>query len=686
MPSQQVCPLLGLLEDRGAYLTYPSFENRCYASGAHEAIPLNEQTFFCLGGNNERCPRYQAHKPAATSAAPPPRSPFAPPLPEEQEPAGAGFGPSRPEPEPVWSYEPSSAAAESPDAETADSDAWWAAPPPPPAGAFGATSGGGARRPVWPLLMAAGTLVAVLVLCGFAFAALFGLRALQAQLALSPTGTPVIERGTLVAGNLPLTGTVTADGYVIVVITRQPVASPTAQGGGSGSGVAPTATETPWFTDTPVFFNPTPTEFVPPPVFDTPTERPTPTPRDTPTPFPTFPPATFTPAVTDTPPPTFTPTPIPSATFEPFVLRFVAEPTSIFYGQEATLTWEVRGVKAFFLDGQPMNGPTGSQRVRPLTTTTYTLRVIRVDNSVQEVTQTVTVSLPTPTPTPTATPFPYFRLPPPGNTETTINGSTCVTLNGCTAFTILVGNQGSTPFRYRIEKANIDPWPPGWTSVLCWGSSCVSWDRPLERSLAVGAVETFTLNYSVPALVDGTRGTVIVRGFCVDCSPSLFFEQRFTAEVNTGAPTATATPTVAATATPTPTPTVSGVRSLSVTVLPGTEATINAGSGCDIGDGCQVFNVVIQNTGSATDSYVASLTPLAVLTGWDPSLCAGGTCFANDVSDVRTLAVGASDQLAIRMRLNTTPAVGAQSDFRLQVTLTNGGPTTTRDLRVRFIN
>jgi hypothetical protein len=44
-----VCPLLGLVDEQGAYLTYPSYENRCYSSRAPQPIPLNEQTFFLSG-------------------------------------------------------------------------------------------------------------------------------------------------------------------------------------------------------------------------------------------------------------------------------------------------------------------------------------------------------------------------------------------------------------------------------------------------------------------------------------------------------------------------------------------------------------------------------------------------------------------------------------------------------------
>ena len=70
--ASEVCPLLGLDDDRGAYLTYPSYENCCYAPETAELIPLNEQTFFCLGGHMERCPRYQARQasqPSGESAA-----------------------------------------------------------------------------------------------------------------------------------------------------------------------------------------------------------------------------------------------------------------------------------------------------------------------------------------------------------------------------------------------------------------------------------------------------------------------------------------------------------------------------------------------------------------------------------------------------------------------------------------
>ena len=88
---------------------------------------------------------------------------------------------------------------------------------------------------------------------------------------------------------------------------------------------------------------------------------------------------------------------------EPFYVSFVANPTSIVAGQTSTLTWTVRGVKAIYLDGEPVSGPTGSQIVKPLVTTTYVLRIIMPDNTVREEAQTVTVTAATPSVTPTTT-------------------------------------------------------------------------------------------------------------------------------------------------------------------------------------------------------------------------------------------------------------------------------------------
>ena len=56
----QACPLLGSLSEQGVYLNYPNFENRCYATGRSESVPLAQQQFFCLGGQFATCPRHVA--------------------------------------------------------------------------------------------------------------------------------------------------------------------------------------------------------------------------------------------------------------------------------------------------------------------------------------------------------------------------------------------------------------------------------------------------------------------------------------------------------------------------------------------------------------------------------------------------------------------------------------------------
>ncbi|MBN1995092.1 MAG: FHA domain-containing protein [Anaerolineae bacterium] len=111
----------------------------------------------------------------------------------------------------------------------------------------------------------------------------------------------------------------------------------------------------------------------------TPTNTPTQTPTPTATPTATTIPATYT----STPIPTNTPTPTdtPTATGEPTTIEFEVSPTSIEEGGECvTITWNVTGVKEIYFEG---NGVGGSGNVTdcPKDTKTYTLRVVRKDNS-----------------------------------------------------------------------------------------------------------------------------------------------------------------------------------------------------------------------------------------------------------------------------------------------------------------
>lgn len=548
-----VCPLLGLVDEQGAYLTYPSYENRCYASRTPQSIPLNEQTFFCLGGHQERCPRFQSRQarmqadetPAAATAAAAAAATDEEPLswqPDADDVSATGA-------EDDFSWQ-----------QDASDDAWdagydLAAPPPPPL--LPATAADGrSRRPVWPLLLAAGTLVAVLMVCGLATASWLGLRALSSQLALQPSATPSVETG---ADGTPVAGG--AGGVIIVVATPAPQpleATATAEMAATATALA-LATATP--TPTEEFFSEPPT--AEPPFFEPPTATPTwtpfvvfetPTPRDTPTFFPTNTP--FIDPATATP--TWTPFPLVTAapSLEPFSASFVANPTSIQYGQSSTLTWNVRGVQGIWLNGEAISGPTGTRIVTPLTTTTYVLRILLVDNSVREETQTVTVSQPTPTntptttPTPTATPFINMVFAQ-DLSLTSISGqdASCRTGNGCTLFQVQVRNVGNRAAEYQLTKT--ETIPIGWGVFFCWGVDCEFGNAPPSRTLAPGARDTISINYRVPSvLFDGDVATVNVTGTCPACPipPFQIYNNSFTVRVilptPTPLPTATNTPTV----------------------------------------------------------------------------------------------------------------------------------------------
>ena len=95
---------------------------------------------------------------------------------------------------------------------------------------------------------------------------------------------------------------------------------------------------------------------------------------------------TFTPTPTRTPTPTPTPT-----TPAPASINFWADQYDLASGQCTTLRWAVDNVKAVFLDGAGQPGH-GEETVCPGSTTTYTLRVIKMDDSeeIRQVTINVT--------------------------------------------------------------------------------------------------------------------------------------------------------------------------------------------------------------------------------------------------------------------------------------------------------
>ena len=109
------------------------------------------------------------------------------------------------------------------------------------------------------------------------------------------------------------------------------------------------------------------------------------------------------PVVVDRPP-----APTPSA---PTVAQFTAEPTSIQRGQTSTLRWEVTGaVTSVSIDqGVGTVQSTGSSRVNPSDSTTYTLRTTGPGGSTTA-SATVSVSAPPPPPEPPARAGPTITI------------------------------------------------------------------------------------------------------------------------------------------------------------------------------------------------------------------------------------------------------------------------------------
>ncbi len=166
------------------------------------------------------------------------------------------------------------------------------------------------------------------------------------------------------------------------------------------------------------------------------TLTPTPTPSPTATLLPTATPtSTPSPTATITPTPSFTPSPTTSPTATPTLLLltttpsptadltlaidFSLAPETIVAGECATLSWQVVGAQAVFLqenDGQAQSvSPSSAIRVCPLQDSTYTLQVQSAVDS-QSLVQYLKVlpATPSPTPTvepPTPTPLPAVETP-----------------------------------------------------------------------------------------------------------------------------------------------------------------------------------------------------------------------------------------------------------------------------------
>ncbi len=257
--SASVCPYLGLLDDPDAHLSYPSFENRCYATIARESIPLSEQAVFCLGGQYKNCPRYMAlHGPPQPEPNTVETGPLPPPAPTTMS---TGQQPSTPVPVYV----------------------------PYPIQPFQQ------QGKDWSLAMIIGGVLLTLLLCTGAVAGYFSTKALF-RAALPPTPTAIVAEGSATPpGEIPppgyITVTVTATSTSVFTVTVTATSTPTISTGSPSPTIIATTPPPP--------SAPTPTHR-PPPTSTRPPYHPTATPIPTTVYSPTPPPVVITFIATDT--------------------------------------------------------------------------------------------------------------------------------------------------------------------------------------------------------------------------------------------------------------------------------------------------------------------------------------------------------------------------------------------------
>jgi hypothetical protein len=73
------------------------------------------------------------------------------------------------------------------------------------------------------------------------------------------------------------------------------------------------------------------------------------------------------------------------------IIEFDVSPAAVRVGESVTLSWHIEGVKAAYLDGEGITGPTGTRVMMPKETTTYRLSVVQRDGATQVLTRTVAV-------------------------------------------------------------------------------------------------------------------------------------------------------------------------------------------------------------------------------------------------------------------------------------------------------
>ena len=155
---------------------------------------------------------------------------------------------------------------------------------------------------------------------------------------------------------------------------------------------------------------------------------------------------------------TFTPVP-PSNTPAPASI-FTADKTSLTAGECATLTWDIQGVKALFLDKDPITG-TGTKKVCPTISTSYDIAVTNTNGNIDHKVVTITVAQISATPTKTSAPITNTPTAKPLPATVIINNPDCrnvdIQIDRVVILTVLANQTGTfsiAPGTYRWRNCN----------------------------------------------------------------------------------------------------------------------------------------------------------------------------------------------------------------------------------------
>jgi hypothetical protein len=443
-----ICPHLGAVDpdrERTDAITYPSFENRCWASGNFDALDgdmlmLTDQATYCLGESHHLCPRYlnasvaQAAK-ASTGGRAPKR--------------GAASPPDRTALDPAWvtaDIQDLERELELIDEEDAE------------------------RRRVWGWLAAAA--VFLLVFGGASMLALYAgwsyVRSIQTAggsvetLAAAQAPQEPVYLVMTATSPPPPTPTPTTDAVLVAppataAAVFPPAVTPTPGGAQNDPGVivvdpnAQIAQPTLPPPATPVF------DFSQP-VPEAPTRRPTPT----------FEIPTSTPFVE--------PSPTTPPYLGPPVVVFKPDNRSLERDQCTTVRWAVQNVREVYYEGIGVNGEGEREECIEDEDEVYTLAVVLSTGQSEIYTTTVRYIAPTPTPTasPSVTPTPYHTptWTPVGPTATPtpdlifgvnlgVDGSVvrgCAAGSSCSA-TVVVTNEGNGNDNLTVVIQAGSQWP-----------------------------------------------------------------------------------------------------------------------------------------------------------------------------------------------------------------------------------